>query len=921
VTSDLQSPVVLARLLVALSLLIAVGLASPAPAPANSPVAQFSATPSGTQAGGHPDVNVKFTVQNRFELPPNECGCSDPKDVAISTPPGLVGDPHSIPECVDTDFLQLKCPVDSQVGLAEFGLGLVPVYNLAPHPGQAGLFGIFIPLVAIPIFEVVSSRTQSDYGLTFTVFGATQILPIPPFNQEFWGVPGDARHDVERFPFERSACFQHLSPEGANLGAAGCSDNGVPWGPEHFNAAVKPFIEAPTTCGEPLIASIDVLSYDHGTSHADFPWPATTGCDQLSFNPSLFAQPTTQSTDSASGADIDLQVPQLTSPSVPSPSEIRAATVTLPPGFSINPNAADGKTVCSDSEANFGTPDEAHCPEFAKVATLTLTSTLLPGPLPGAVYLGQPLPGNRYRIFLTADGFATHVKLEGTINPDPRTGQLTITFSNLPQTPFEDFNLHFFGSERGLLATPTQCGTYPVTSTFTPWDQALPDHTSTQYFNLIAGPSGQPCPGVQRPFDPQFRAGVTDNTAGVHSPFTLELSRSDGEQNLTAVNVSTPPGFSAKIAGVPYCSDAALAAAASPSYSGLTELAFPSCPPASRIGTASATAGAGNHPVHIPGQVYLAGPYEGAPLSLVVITPAVSGPYDLGNVLVRTAIQVDPTDAHVTAVSDPLPQILEGVPLRLRSIRISLDRPNFALNPTNCQPFSVGASLDGDQGSTAMRASHFQVANCANLPYRPTLDLRLTGGMRRRGHPAVHAMLNAGRGEANTRRVVVILPKGELLDNAHIENVCSKVEFAKGACPAGSTIGNAEVKTPLLDQPLEGPVLLRSSEHKLPDLVIDLKGQIDIELVGRVDSVNASMRTTFESVPDAPVSQFKLNLEGGSKGLLQNSESLCGTAKQATVRMVGQNGIALNAKSALQSSCDSKPRHARHHGRQEGRGR
>jgi hypothetical protein len=307
--------------------------------------------------------------------------------------------------------------------------------------------------------------------------------------------------------------------------------------------------------------------------------------------------------------------------------------------------------------------------------------------------------------------------------------------------------------------------------------------------------------------------------------------------------------------------------------------------------------------------VYLAGPYKGAPLSLVAVIPALSGPYDLGNAAVRTALRIDPVDAHVSAVSDPLPEILGGVVLRTRSIQLDLDRQNFALNPTNCDPFTMDATIHGNEGSNVARSNHFQVANCASLPYGPKLSLNLRGGLNRRGHPAVRATFTARPGEANTSAVTVALPKGELLDNAHIGNVCTRVQFAAEQCPASSVLGDAEVTTPLLDGPLEGKVYLRSSSHNLPDIAIDLEGQVDIELVGRVDTAKGgALRTHFETAPDVPFSTFKLYLAGGARGLLINSESLCANPKRAITTMVGQNGAVVNTKTKLQTNCGQNRR-------------
>jgi hypothetical protein len=388
------------------------------------------------------------------------------------------------------------------------------------------------------------------------------------------------------------------------------------------------------------------------------------------------------------------------------------------------------------------------------------------------------------------------------------------------------------------------------------------------------------------------------------------------------VTIKAPPGFAATLRGIPYCSDAALNAAALTTYTGLAELAAPSCPASSQVGVSMSGSGAGTHPLYLPGRVYLAGPYKGSPLSLAIITPAVSGPYDLGNVVVRTAISVDPITAEVSATSDPLPGIVDGIPLRLRSVLVHLDRRNFALNPTSCRKLSVDATVLGDEGGVATPSTHYQAANCGDLAYGPKLTLNLTGGLKRRGHPAIHALFTAKPGQSNTRLVSVALPNGELLDNSHIGNVCTRSQFAANACPASSAIGSAEATSPLLDNPVRGSVYLRSGAGKLPDLVMDLEGQIDIELVGTIDTLRGgSLRTTFKAVPDVPVSRFTLDLAGGKKGLLVNSESLCDSPKDASVKMTGQNGKATTGKVRLQAGCGSKVKHKRHrpHGLRSGR--
>ena len=880
------------------------GLAS-----ANSPITSFSITPSTTQAGGHPNIMIHETDLTRGSqtYPEPNCGCQDPRDVTFELPTGLVGDPHATPQCSQSDFGSFQCPIDSQIGkscvVALLSFCPLAVYNMVPAPGEAGLIAFNIPILNFPIYVVLNARTGSDYGLTSTVTGVTHVAGLSELNLTLWGVPADPSNDSERF------------------GPRGCSPESVFRAECHggysSNAAALPFLENPTSCGVTLSASEEILSYDGGVSQAQAPYPATTGCDQLSFNPSLFVQPTTQQTDSASGSDVDLHVPQESSPGVPAPSEIRALTVELPPGFTLTPNASDGKTSCLESEAHFGSEEAAECPEFSKVGSATLSTALLPGPLNGYIYIGTPEPGHPYRFFVTAEGFNTNVKIEGVAEPNSQTGQLTLNFPKLPQTPFEDFYLHFFGSERGLLATPSQCGTYPVNGTFTPWDSSLPEQHSTQFFVLNSGPNGAQCPASLRPFHPGFQAGVTNATAGVHSAFTLDLTRNDGDQELRSANVSTPPGFSATLVGIPYCSDAEISAAANPGYSGAQQLANPSCPAASQVGSSDVGTGAGTHPVYFPGTVYLAGPYRGAPLSLAVITPGISGPYDLGSVVVRAALHINPETAQITAISDPLPQILQGIPLRLRSIMLNFNRHNFTLNPTDCDPFSVGAEIGGDQGSVAIRNEPFQVADCGVLGFEPRLSLKITGATKHTGFPALTATLTTKPGEANVARTSVTLPHSEFLENAHLKSPCLRTQFAEGdtpgeRCPTGSDIGFAKVETPLLGKPLEGPVYLRSSGNRLPDIVATLNGQIDIDLVGHVSAVKGRLRTTFETVPDAPITKFTLHLEGGRKGLLVNSTNLCQTPDIATERMSGQNGKSANQNAPLQVACGSNDAQRRH---------
>jgi hypothetical protein len=870
----------------------------------------FFIKPSTTQAGGHPDVEIFGAWKTRDDEPKDPCSCDDARRTLVHFPTGFIGNPHATRTCTFAEFSLGACPSDSQVGaVILLGGGYLPLYNMETHPDQAGLTAFLVPLVVAPVLLELSARTDRDYGLDAVSSPVFHFLPVPDFTIHLWGVPAAPSHDPQRFmtPFQPGSygwCYYNYP--GSCPGMTGIKSN----------LAEVPYLENPTSCGVPLTSGFEVEYFNNQKVGTTAPFPATTGCDLLAFNPSLTAQPTTGSADSASGLDVDLKVPQTTSPSTPAPSEIKATSLTLPPGFSINPNAADGKTYCTDSQGAFGTLGGAQCPEHSKIGTSVLNSSALPEPINGAIYLGEPKPGDKYRIFLTADGYGTHVKLAGSVKPSPDTGQISVSFPDLPQSPFSEFNLHFFGSERGLLATPDQCGTYEVHSDFVPWDAILQEQHTTSFFTITSGPDGKPCPNGTRPFAPDFTAAVLDNTAGRHAPFVLRLSRRDGEQNVSGLDVSPPPGLLAKLKGVTYCPESALARLALGSYSGLAEQESPACPGSSRVGDAWAESGAGTHPLTSPGQVYLAGPYKGAPLSLVVSVPAVSGPYDLGNVVVRSAVKVDPTTARISTASDPIPQIIDGIPLRLRSIMIALNRGNFTVNPTDCSPMAVSSTAHGSEGANALLREHFQVSNCATLPFKPKLKLKLTGGMKRAQNPALSAVLTAGAGEANVERAVVTMPRSALVDNSHLDNVCTRVQYAADRCPAGSVYGRASVTTPLLEKPLEGNVYLRSSSRGLPDLVAQLRGQIDIDLVGHVDSARGgAIRTSFESVPDAPISRFVLKLEGGEKGLIENGRDLCATSGKAQVKMKGQNGMAFNRRVALGTPCKKKSARRARHGR------
>ncbi len=547
------------------------------------------------------------------------------------------------------------------------------------------------------------------------------------------------------------------------------------------------------------------------------------------------------------------------------------------------------------------TPSPAECPPASKIGNVRIDTPLIQHPLLGDVYLATPHENPFHAllaIYITVFDAETGVvlKLPGQLELDQKTGQVTATLSENPQLPFEDFYLEFFKGSTAPLKTGIACGTSEVNTDMVP--RTVPEGAvkhPKDSFTITRGAGAAPCvkDEASAPKAPGFEAGTLEPTAGLYSPFTLKLARADGTQQLTDINATLPQGLLAKLAGVPYCSDSALAAAAS--RTGLQEQADPSCPAASKVGTVSVAAGAGPAPYHVEGGAYLAGPYKGAPLSIAIVTPAVAGPIDVGDVVVRNALYINPETTQARVVSDPIPSILQGIPLDIRSILVSLGRGSFTRNPTSCNPMAIDGTANFLTGQSAPVSSSFQVGDCGKLGFKPKLALSLKGGTKRSDNPALKAVLTAREGDADLSRVTVALPHSEFLDQAHIRTICTRVQFAAQACPAASVYGYARALSPLLEKPLEGPVYLRSSSHELPDLVADLNGQLNVVLDGRIDSVRGGLRTTFEEVPDAPVSKFVLELQGGKKGLLENSTNLCARDHAATVQFDGQNGKTRDA--------------------------
>jgi len=624
-------------------------------------------------------------------------------------------------------------------------------------------------------------------------------------------------------------------------------------------------------------------------------------------------------------------------------ANLKDAKVTLPQGMALNPSAGNGLAACDESQIGFlsGQPgihfseDPQTCPNGAKVGSAEVSTPLIDHVLPGAVYVAKPFDnpfGSFLAIYLVVEDelSGTVAKLAGKVVADPDTGQLTATFSENPELPIEDITLHFFNGPRAVLTSPLACGNHATNAELVPW--STPEGQTVNRsdgFATTLSPAGG-CAGSEAaaPNAPTLSAGTLAPQAGAYSPFQLKLVRGDGTQRMTGIETTLPPGLVGKLTGIPYCSEGAIAAAKSREApeQGKAEQAAPSCPLASEVGSVTVGAGAGISPFYVNGHAYLAGPYKGAPLSFVVITPAVAGPFDLGNVVVRVALFVNEYSAQIRAVSDPLPTIRQGIPLDVRSVALKIDRPTFTLNPTSCEVAAITASVTAATGQVAPLTNRFQVGGCKQLGFKPSFKLSLKGGTKRSSHPALKAVLTypSSGAYANIARAQVGLPHSEFLDQANIKTVCTQVQLRAQACPAKSIYGHAKAWTPLLDKPVEGPVYLGTGfGHKLPDLVAELNGQIRVLVHGKVDTDKANgIRNTFEAVPDAPVSKFVLEMKGGPKqGLLVNSENICRKPQTAETAFTAQNGKFLKLATPIANSCKKGGGKKGAHGKKGKRGR
>jgi hypothetical protein len=874
-------------------------------------------------AGAHPDLlTVPFDLTSNVNAKDGEIApAGNLRDLSVDLPPGFLGNPTAVGECSQAAFTLGECPGSTQVGRIDAKVTgtLAPkirigIFNLL-HP-RGAVTDIALAVIGNPVHIKARLDPGNRYAITTQTAAVNETFPVLRQQATFWGVPAAHSHDAER-------C--RLFQVNESLSDQENGDTSEKCATDH---EAKPFLTVPSECG--VEHQVRLREYDSwqepGLPNAlpplTYTQPGqTTDCEvaQSGFKPTVELTPTGHAANTPTGLDVHIHVPQHEdNPNALATPPIEATTVTLPKGMALNPAFADGLVGCSEAQfgiSHAGIPngDAIACPDASRIGEVEISSPLLFKPALGSMYLARQEAnpfGSLFAVYLAlhdTEERGVLIKIAGRLSLDPVTGQITQTFEGLPQFPFEDLTLRFRSGERAPLVNPPTCGTHTIAVKLASYAEPGEPVDAANAYQVSEGPGGAPCAASEaaRPFEPQLSGGTLNPEAGAFSPLVLRVSRSDADQEIATVQGTAPAGLTASLRGISRCPEAQIALARSRSGAGEGQLErrSPSCPASSLVGSVQAGAGAGPSPIYIPGRVYLAGPYKGAPLSGVAVVPAIAGPVDLGTIVVRAPAFVDPRTARVRIASDPLPQIVHGVLVRVRDVRLNLDRPGFTLNPTSCAQKSLEALLTSTTGALKALSQRFQVGDCASLGFKPRLGLKLRGGTQRGDHPALRSVYEPRPHDANLEGLVLRLPHSAFLDQAHIRTICTRVQFAADNCPEAAIYGHVRAFTPLLDEPLEGPAYLRSSNHNLPDLVFDLHGLVDFEADARIDSVHGGIRASFTEVPDAPIEKVVVNMQGARKGLIVNSTDLCAARHRAEVGLSAHNGRRRALRPAVGATC------------------
>jgi hypothetical protein len=905
---------------------------------------QWSANIGGTPAtlaGSHPYETTTSLTFNTKPTPPRFSSVGVVRNIHLELPAGFVGNPNAIPKCPRSDFdlrlqddIEPSCLPATQIGVASVTLssGVVaqaPIYNLVPPTNVPAQFGLGLTKFVAFIDANVRPGAGGTYRLVAdtndiqTIFGANEV------NVSLWGDPADPAHDHLR--------FMRLNDNPSDM-------------PSEIGP--KAFLSLPTSCNVPQTLTVSTNSWEDPLT-VSFPGASSTdeqnnpvvmeGCQKLDFSPSLELSTEATTTSTPTAVDANIKVPQNEDPNGLSEADLKEATVTLPPSLTVSASAANGLTSCSREQIGVSgsgatlqwTESAPTCPESSRIGDLEVCTPLLEdgvnkegvkqegteaceheagvAPLKGAVYLAQQgtVEGSLLGAYLVIEGDGVLVKQQAKVEVGGQAGvsglqpgQVRATVVNAPQFPFSELKLHFFGGPRATIVTPATCGSYSAAAKLTGWNGAQ------------AFPASEPAQSItgecSRPFAPSFTAGTTSNVAGAYSPLHVDFARADSAQTFGIVDVRTPPGLLGKLAGIPRCPQSGIEAAEHRDHpgEGALEISRPSCPAASEVGTVTVGAGPGEDPYYVTGREYLSGPYAGAPLSLDAITPALAGPFDLGVVLVRQALYVDPVTGQATVKSDPLPTHLEGVPLDVRSIAVDINHSDFIYNPTDCGALAATGSVTSSQGTVVPISAPFQATGCSAMPFKPAFSVSTQGNGTRKGNGASLTVkvtskqgptLKPGEEEANIKKVDVQLPIVLPARLTTIQKACLAATFEvnPAQCPAASVVGIAIAHTPVLNVPLEGPAILVSHGNQaFPDLVVVLQGEgITVQLTGNINIKKGITYNRFEALPDAPISSFELTVPEGPFSALSGIGNLCKPTKEAAVTKritVRKNGRTLH---------------------------
>jgi hypothetical protein len=843
--------------------------------------AEFGFLPGSLKVGaldkdGRPDLRAgvspdRFIANFAFNAKDGKVE-ANVKDVIIDLTPGTIGYGSAVPACERPKLARWECPPETQVGLmrgkfVDLGDVDMPIYNMVPNAGEASDFGgmaIIMPLYMATPVRTTDGRVHTSIELR----DLPQSLAMLSAEVEFWGVPADHQSD----PLTGAP----LGGPRRTLLATGTRCDVTPTTRIRYRTWAEPERWVTATTSEP---------------------GPLTGCSELSFDPGLGLTVDAPVADSPTGAAVTLTIPQIDDPDRRLTSQLREAVITLPEGMSLSPSVADGLMPCDDSQ--FGLEDNAApaCPAASKLGSVEVTSPALGVPMQGEFFFGRRLARDSYRLLITVEGPGFTLKIPGSLQIDPMTGRLTTILSNLPELPLSRLTLRFKGGPRAPLVTSASCGTGTASAVLTPYSGGRVP-TVTASVTIGSAPGGGACPALA-PFAPSFTAGTSPAVSGASSVFSLTVRRPDGDEALGRLQIPLPAGLSARLAAVPRCPMAVATAMA--------------CPAASRIGSLAVEAGAGANPFPLAGDVHLTGAYRDASMGVALTLRALAGPLDLGTVVVPGTLRMDPLDGHLTIAIDPLPTILDGVPLRLRTLRVDIDRPDFLINPTACSASRITATIRGAVAATAAATVPYVLRGCRALRFEPKLSVAVTGGreLRRGGHPGVSITMRQRARDANARAATVTLPKAVRLDEDAISVICARQRATDNRCPSASRVGTASVTTPLLAEPLTGSVyVVRPEGNGKPDLWAMFSGSgVRITLrAATVAKKGQAVRAEFTDLPDLPISSLTLRLRGGKGGVLSGAESFCSKrrARRITAQgaLVGHNG----ARSTRTVRVSARPR-------------